>query len=115
MSARAADASGARDRDDATAVAIRACGSRDGLCAAGVRGSSDREGETGHREARGLAASLDELRARERAEGALEIVRAPSDLREQIRERRGGATARETKQGAEDGDLGAHGCHYVQH
>ena len=34
---------------------------------------------------------------------------------DQIIEGRGGATAGEAEEGAKDGDLGAHGCHYVQH
>jgi hypothetical protein len=88
---------------------------RDGLRAAGVRGGGAGDRKAGEGEARRGALTLHELRAREGAEGTLDLESVSTDAIEEVLESRGGATARESKQGAEDGDLGAHGCHYVQH
>jgi hypothetical protein len=45
----------------------------------------------------------------------VKLVRVATDAIEEVVERRGDAAAGEFEEGAEDSDLGAHGCHYVQH
>ena len=86
-----------------------------GLRATRVRGGGDGDGEAGHGEAGGVSAAEDELGARQRRERMLNVTFVLTDARDEIQEGRGGATAGQTEEGAKDGDLGAHGCHYVQH
>lgn len=64
---------------------------------------------------RGLAGALDEARTRESGKGLLDGGGVFTDARNDVFEGRGASAAREAEEGAEDVEVGAHGCHYVQH
>ena len=59
--------------------------------------------------------ALHELRTRKRADGARDLGLVAAYEMKEVGERGGRLTAREAEEGSKDGDLGAHGCHYVQH
>jgi hypothetical protein len=59
--------------------------------------------------------AVDEAPARQGGERAASGRGFDADPDEDLVERGGRAATGEAKEGAEDGDLGAHGCHYVQH
>ena len=84
-------------------------------CGAVVRSRCDGDREAGHGEARALAGTQDELLAGERGEGGLDLARVLTDAGDEGVEGGGATSTGEAEEGAEDGDLGAHGSHYVQH
>ena len=80
-----------------------------------MRGGGDGDGEARHGKTRGLTRAQDELLAGERGEGGLHLASILTDAGDEGFEGGGATSTGVAEEGAEDGDLGAHGSHYVQH